>query len=140
MKVDRRGAPLSEIAAALALYALVGVVNTATDWAAFFTILALTSTPPWLANVYSFVVSLVGAYVLNATYTFRIPQFTGATIVKFTAVAIIGAIGGTLVIYLTAGMMPLWGSKAIATVVSFAVTFTLNYVWAFGRSGRLQEL
>jgi putative flippase GtrA len=131
--MQRNAVPLSEIAAALVLYALVGVVNTATDWAAFFTILALSSTPPWLANIYSFVVSLIGGYLLNATYTFRIPQFTGATVVKFTIVAIFGAIGGTMVIYITAGMMPLWVSKALATVVSFVSTFVLNYVWAFGR-------
>ncbi len=113
----------------LVRFAIVGVANTAIDFAVFAGLFYLLHWPLLAAHTAGFAVAVVNSYVCNKTWTFgdRRPSriVDGA---RFLLVAVCGLATGSVVIAVAAQVMPPLAAKACAV----AATFVVNY-WASAR-------
>ena len=143
---DRLRAAWRERAVALKAvsFALVGVINTALDATVFFLLLGFVTSSLVIANVTAWFVANTGSYVMNSFTTFsaetggklRLKHYAG-----FVGSGIVAVTASTIAVVIAAGFMPVWGAKAIAILVSFAVNFTITHFVVFRpkRSGEAQR-
>ena len=123
-------------------FAIVGLVNTAVDAAAFFLLLGYATSSLVVANVGAWMVAIIGSFVMNSLTTFsaetggrlsfrHFPGFIMSGIVAVTA--------STTAVVIAAKFMPVWAAKAIAILVSFAVNFSITHFVVFRRKTDMAE-
>jgi Predicted membrane protein len=137
---DRLFAAWRERAVALKAvsFALVGLVNTAVDATVFFLLLGFVTSSLVIANVTAWFVANTGSYVMNSFTTFsaetggklRLKHYAG-----FVGSGIVAVTASTIAVVIAAEFMPVWGAKAIAILVSFAVNFTITHFVVFRPKG-----
>ncbi|MGC1466214.1 MAG: GtrA family protein [Pseudolabrys sp.] len=117
-------------------FALVGVINTAIDASVFFTALAFLTNSLIAANLLAWLVAVSCSYVMNSFITFAAEsggrlhwRFYGSFVVSGVA----GAAANTAVLVIAADYLhvPVWGAKALAILVSFAVNFSFSHFVVF---------
>ena len=124
-------------------FALVGLVNTAVDAAVFFLLLGFVTSSLVIANVTAWFVANTGSYVMNSFTTFsaetggklRLKHYAG-----FVGSGIVAVTASTIAIVIAAEFMPVWGAKAIAILVSFAVNFTITHFVVFRPKGERADV
>jgi putative flippase GtrA len=115
-------------------FATVGLINTAVDATVFFLLLAFVTSSLAVANVSAWLVAVTGSYVMNSFTTFsaetggklRFRDYAG-----FVASGTVAVIATTITVVFAANYMPVWGAKALAILVSFAVNFSLTHFVLF---------
>ena len=124
-------------------FALVGLINTAVDAAIFFLLLGFVTSSLVVANVAAWFVAVTGSYVMNSFTTFsaetggklRLKDYAG-----FVASGFVAVIATTTTVVIAAKFMPVWGAKAIAILVSFAVNFTITHFVVFRAKGERADV
>jgi putative flippase GtrA len=115
-------------------FALVGLINTAVDAAVFFLLLAYVTPSLAIANITAWFVANVGSYVMNSFTTFS-AETGGKLSLKhyagFVGSGLVAVTASTITVVLAAQFMPVWGAKAIAILVSFAVNFSITHFVVF---------
>ena len=128
-------------------FGIVGVLNTAVDFAVLNLLVWLTGTTEGVGlaviNVVAFAVAVTNSYLWNKFWTFRRKDSdeVGQEISKFLVVSVIGALLNTGVVFgITTLMDPLFGlsdtlwvnvAKVLATIVVLAWNFVGYKFWAF---------
>ena len=124
-------------------FALVGLVNTAVDATVFFLLLGFVTSSLVIANVTAWFVANTGSYVMNSFTTFsaetggklRLKHYAG-----FVGSGIVAVTASTIAVVIAAKFMPVWGAKAIAILVSFAVNFTITHFVVFRPKGERADV
>lgn len=125
-------------------FAMVGVVNTAIDASVFFTAFAFLTTSLVAANLLAWFVAVSCSYVMNSFVTFAAEsgrRLRWRSYASFVVSGVAGAAANTAVLVIAADYLhvPVWGAKALAILVSFAVNFSLSHFVVFRpRSGAQQ--
>jgi putative flippase GtrA len=119
-------------------FAAVGLVNTAVDASIFFLLLAYVTPSLILANVVAWLIAVTGSYVMNSFTTFAAE--TGRELrlrdyAAFVGSGLAAVICTTITVVILANYLPVWGAKAIAILVSFAVNFTITHFVVFRPKG-----
>src|SRR6185437_1912547 len=117
-------------------FAFVGVINTAIDASVFFTALAFLTTSLVVANLLAWLVAVSCSYVMNSFVTFAAEsggRLGWRYYASFVASGVAGWAANTAVLVLAADYLhvPVWGAKALAILVSFAVNFSLSHFVVF---------
>jgi len=143
--LDRLLAAWRERAVALKAvsFALVGLVNTAVDATVFFLLLGFVTSSLVIANVTAWFVANTGSYVMNSFTTFsaetggklRLKYYAG-----FLGSGVVAVTASTIAVVIAANFMPVWGAKAIAILVSFAVNFTITHFVVFRPKGERADV
>jgi putative flippase GtrA len=124
-------------------FALVGLVNTAVDATVFFLLLGFVTSSLVIANVTAWFIANTGSYVMNSFTTFsaetggklRLKHYAG-----FVGSGIVAVTASTIAVVIAAEFMPVWGAKAIAILVSFAVNFTITHFVVFRPKGERADV
>ena len=144
-------------------FAVIGVLNTAVDYAVFLGARALYMHMPVAlsafaslaaicrcgapetmlliaANVTSWLVAVSGSYVLNSTITFaaesgRTLRWRDYAVFVVTSIAGLIANTATLVAAAQLLLLPVWLAKALAVLASFVVNFALSHFVVFRPRG-----
>jgi putative flippase GtrA len=123
------------IALKAASFAMVGVVNTIVDATVFFIAYAyLTPHRLIVANLLAWSAGVTCSYVLNSFITFahesgrRLSLRSYGT---FVASGIVGLLGNTATLVVTAQLLPVWAAKACAILVSFMINFSMSHFVVF---------
>jgi putative flippase GtrA len=142
-----------------ASFAIIGLVNTAVDYAIFFVAragfahsAAALAFFDWLsgrchcgapgtilliaANIASWAVAVSGSYLLNATITFAAEsgrRLSRRHYLAFVGSGIAGLIANTATLIVAAQILalPVWLAKACAVLASFIVNFLLSHFVVF---------
>ncbi len=138
----RAGGRLREMGA----FALVGVINTALDFAILNGLIVLThhNNGAWLFgfDLFAFSAGMLSSYLLNARITFGQNDLAhGGRILRFLAVSVVGLlINGAVVLglrQLTGHALPptlaINGAKLVATAASLCWNYLAQRRWVFGR-------
>ncbi len=114
-------------------FGLVGVVNTAVDFAVFVLLYRGTDIDPLLCNGVAFLVAVTNSYLLNHHWTFRksTSNISVAAYVRFVALNAGGLLIGTLAILLLGGVMPLELAKLIAAGLTLIWNYTCSRLFVF---------
>jgi putative flippase GtrA len=117
-----------------ASFAAVGLVNTAIDFAVFWTAARTLHWPLVPANMLSWLVAMTFSYAMNSFVTFgpesgRILRWRDYVV--FAASGVAGMIVSTAVLVALAYEVPLLAAKLASILVSFAVNFTLSHFVVF---------
>jgi putative flippase GtrA len=160
----RAGAPRGRALPQKAVvFAMIGVLNTAVDYAVFLAARAAFMHAPeavaafaWLAgacrcgapetmlliaaNVTSWVVAVSGSYVMNSSITFAAEsgrKLRWRDYAAFVVSGIAGLIANTATLIAAAQvlLLPVWSAKALAVLASFVVNFTLSHFVVFRPRG-----
>jgi putative flippase GtrA len=121
-------------------FALVGVVNSAVDFAVFSLCYYALDLPILVANTAAWVVAVSGSYVMNSTVTFA--RESGRRLhlggyIGFAASQVMGFLANTATVWCLVELAgaPAWAGKIAAIGVSFIVNFSLSHFVVF-RAGR----
>lgn len=136
--LDRLRVAWAERAVALKAvsFALIGVVNSAIDFAVFSFAYYFLALPILVSNSMAWVVAVSGSYVMNSTITFAtesgrklgFDRYIGFALSQFA-----GFLANTLTVWCMVELahIPAWGGKLVAIFVSFAVNFSLSHFVVF---------
>lgn len=106
-------------------FAAVGVVNTATDFAMFFALVAL-SMPIAAANVLSYACGMAVSFTLNRGWTFadRVPSASRMQqIGRFVALNLLALGISTGILVGASEVMPLVAAKCLAVAVAAGISY-----------------
>ncbi|MDR2515319.1 MAG: GtrA family protein [Christensenellaceae bacterium] len=117
-------------------FGLVGVLNTAIDYSAFWllTLLPFFKANYLLAQVISYGLGLCNSLFFNKRWTFaQKSKMSGAQLAGFLAVnlAALGVSSGVMYLLREGLFMNLYGAKLIATVFSMGVNFVGSKLLVF---------
>jgi putative flippase GtrA len=118
-------------------FGLVGVANTAIDFAVFWYLVTHRSLDPVGANAVSQSIAIVNSYLMNRFWTFRqsSPKIRpAASFLMFVAVSVAGMAIASLVIIALSGLSAPLFAKAASIVVTFGWNYTLNRYLVFKES------
>mgnify|MGYP003701408337 CR=1 FL=1 len=124
-------------------FAAMGLINTAVDATVFFLLLHLATTSLIVANTLSWLVAVTGSYVIISLTTFSVE--TGSRLrmkdyASFMGSGVLAMIAATAVFIGGAKLGPVWASKGVSILVSFAVNFFILQSVVFrGRDARPLE-
>jgi putative flippase GtrA len=117
-------------------FALVGVVNSAVDFAVFSLCYYALDLPILAANTAAWVVAVSGSYVMNSTVTFA--RESGRRLhlggyIGFAASQVMGFLANTATVWCLVELAsaPAWAGKIAAIAVSFVVNFSLSHFLVF---------
>ena len=118
------------------VYALVGLVNTAVDYAVFLAAHVVLGLPLVAANTLSWMVAVSNSYLLNSTITFAAEsgrKLRWSAYFTFVASGILGWITNTaaLLVGVEVLVLPVWLAKLLAVMASFIVNFSLSHFVVF---------
>jgi putative flippase GtrA len=121
-------------------FGLVGVVNSAVDFAVFSLGYYVLALPIVAANALAWVVAVSCSYVLNSTITFAAEsgrRLDWRRYVGFALSQFAGFLANTATVWalVTLLLVPAWAAKLAAIFVSFAVNFSLSHFVVF-RAGK----
>ena len=140
-------------------FALIGVVNTAVDYALFLLARSILQRAPAalalfasfsescrcgrpdtilliVANMMSWIVAVSGSYILNSSITFAAEsgrKLSWRRYLTFVVSGIAGLIANTTTLVFAAQVLalPVWLAKAAAILASFVVNFSLSHFVVF---------
>ncbi len=117
-------------------FALIGVVNSAIDFAVFSFAYYFLALPILVSNSMAWVVAVSGSYVMNSTITFATESGRKLAFDRYIGFALsqfAGFLANTLTVWCMVELahMPAWGGKLVAIFVSFAVNFSLSHFVVF---------
>jgi putative flippase GtrA len=117
-------------------FALIGVVNSAIDFAVFSLAYYYLGLPIIVANTMAWVVAVTGSYVMNSTITFATESGRKLAFDRYIGFALsqfAGFLANTLTVWCMVELahVPAWGGKLVAIFVSFAVNFSLSHFVVF---------
>ncbi|RXS89926.1 GtrA family protein [Geobacillus sp. PK12] len=112
-------------------FGLVGVSNTAVDFAVFF-LLTAAGAKAAVAQAVAYGAGVANSYVWNRRWTFQMKQRANiGELLRFLAVNGL-SLGVSLVVLLAAERLgPLWLAKGAATIMGMAVNFIGSRCWVF---------
>jgi putative flippase GtrA len=117
-----------------ASFALVGLVNTAVDFAVFSFTHLYVGLPIIVANVLAWIVAVSGSYVMNTLVTFAAEsegKLRAKTYVGFAGSQLGGLVANTATVFLASKFMHVLLAKTLAIGVTFLVNFTLSHFVVF---------
>ncbi len=114
-------------------FGLVGVINTAVDFAVFVLLYRLTGIDPLLCNGIAFLVAVTNSYLFNHHWTFRQSgrPLSFAAYVRFVALNAGGLVIGTIAILLLGGLVPLEIAKLVAAGITLIWNYTCSKLFIF---------
>jgi putative flippase GtrA len=113
----------------VALYALVGIANTAVDGLVYLALTRMLDVRPIAANAAGFMAGALHSYVANGKLTFRArmqPLLSAGMAARFAAVTAACLSVSTATIAAGLTVLPDLAAKAIALVVTMLVGYWLN--------------
>lgn len=119
-----------------AVYALVGVINTAVDYGLFLVAHAVLGLPLVAANALSWMIAVSNAYMLHSTITFAAEtgrKLRWSAYFTFVASGLVGWLANTAALLVAAEvlLLPVWLAKLAAIMASFIVNFSLSHFVVF---------
>ena len=119
-----------------AVYALVGVLNTALDYGLFLLAHTVLGLPLVAANALSWMISVSNSYMLHSTITFAAEsgrKLRWSAYFTFVAAGIAGWLANTaaLLVAVEVLLLPVWLAKLAAIMASFIVNFSLSHFVVF---------
>ena len=119
-----------------ASFAMVGVVNSAVDFAIFSFGYYYLALPIVVANTLSWAIAVSGSYVLNSKITFAAESGRKLAFNRyfgFLVAQVAGFLANTATVWclVTYFDIPAWAAKIAAIGVSFVVNFTLSHFVVF---------
>ena len=117
-------------------FALIGVVNSAIDFAVFSYAYYFLALPILVSNSMAWVVAVTASDVMNSTITFATESGRKLAFDRYFGFALsqfAGFLANTLTVWCIVELahMPAWGGKLVAIFVSFAVNFSLSHFVVF---------
>ena len=114
-----------------AVYALVGVLNTAVDYGLFLVAHTVLGLPLVAANASSWMIAVTNSYMLHSTITFAAEsgrKLRWSTYFTFVASGIVGWLANTaaLLVAVEVLLLPVWLAKLTAIMASFIVNFSFS--------------
>lgn len=118
----------------LVLFAAVGFINTAIDFAAYLALTRIWLVDPLTANVVGYLLGSLHSYIANGKVTFRgsgsrLLSVRPAILFIVTLLTCLGV--STLVVYVFLAIVPDIVAKALATLATFAVGFWMSRAFVF---------
>ena len=115
----------------VAVYALVGVLNTAIDYGLFLVAHTVLGLPLVAANALSWMMAVSNAYMLHSTITFAAEtgrKLRWSAYFTFVAAHIAGWLANTAALLVAAEvlLLPVWLAKLLAAMASFLVNFSMS--------------
>jgi putative flippase GtrA len=117
-------------------FGLVGLLNSAVDFAVFSFAYYYLALPILVANTMAWIVAVTGSYVMNSTITFAaesgrklaLRHYVGFAVSQFA-----GFLANTATVWCLVELLnvPAWGAKVAAIAVSFVVNFSLSHFVVF---------
>jgi putative flippase GtrA len=124
-------------------FGLVGLVNSAVDFAVFSFAYYYLGLPILAANTMAWIVAVTGSYVMNTTITFAAESGRSLAIRRYLGFALsqfAGFLANTATVWCLVELahVPAWAGKVAAIGVSFVVNFSLSHFLVF-RTRRPRE-
>ncbi len=136
--IDRLNVAWHDRAVALkaASFAIVGVANSAVDFAVFSFAYYYLLLPILVANTLAWIVAVTGSYVMNSSITFAAESGRRLAFDRYFAFALSQVAGffantGTVWCLVELAHIPAWAGKVAAIGVSFVVNFSLSHFIVF---------
>jgi putative flippase GtrA len=136
--IDRLGVAWDERAVALkaASFAIVGLANSAVDFAVFSFAYYYLLLPILVANTLAWIVAVTGSYVMNSTITFAAESGRRLAFNRYFGFALSQVAGffantGTVWCLVELAHVPAWAAKVVAIGASFVVNFSLSHFIVF---------
>jgi putative flippase GtrA len=117
-------------------FGIVGLVNSAADFAVFSFAYYYLELPIVAANSLAWVVAVSGSYIMNSTITFAAESGRKLEFKRYVGFALsqgAGFLANTATVWCLVELVqiPAWAAKAVAIAVSFAVNFSLSHFVVF---------
>ena len=117
-------------------FGVVGLVNSAVDFAVFSFAYYYLGLPIIAANTLAWLVAVTGSYVMNSTITFAAESGRKLGMKRYFGFAlsqVAGFLANTATVWCLVELahVPAWGAKVVAIAVSFAVNFSLSHFVVF---------
>src|SRR6185437_1748719 len=117
-------------------FGVVGLVNSAIDFAVFSFAYYYLELPIVAANTLAWVVAVTGSYVMNSTITFAAESGRQLGLKRYFGFAlsqVAGFLANTATVWCLVELVhiPAWADKVVAIAVSFAVNFSLSHFVVF---------
>jgi len=114
-------------------FAGVGAIGTSGHYLTLIILVQAVGISPVIASTGGFVVGALINYVLNYVYTFASDKGHAEAIVKFFAVAALGAGLNATIMYIGANIVHIHYllAQIAATGIVVFITFLLNRLWTF---------
>ncbi|MGH6742797.1 MAG: GtrA family protein [Bradyrhizobium sp.] len=117
-------------------FGIVGLVNSAIDFAVFSFAYYYLELPIVAANSLAWVVAVSGSYVMNSTITFAAESGRKLGVRRYFGFAlsqVAGFLANTATVWCLVELaaIPAWAAKVAAIAVSFAVNFSLSHFVVF---------
>jgi putative flippase GtrA len=124
-------------------FGLVGLVNSAVDFAVFSFAYYYLGLPILAANTMAWIVAVTGSYVMNSTITFAAESGRSLAVRRYLGFALsqfAGFLANTATVWCLVELahVPAWAGKVAAIAVSFGVNFSLSHFLVF-RTRRPRE-
>lgn len=116
------------------IFACVGVLNTAVDFATYAALTEWLTLTPVAANIIAFMVASLNSYALNGRFTFNGlggSLFSPRQGLRFMATAAACLAISTATLTLCLHVAPNLVAKLIAAIVTFFFGFAVNRLWVF---------
>jgi putative flippase GtrA len=122
-------------------FGLVGLVNSAVDFAIFSFAYYYLDLPIIVANTLAWIIAVSGSYVMNSTITFAVESGRKLALnryLEFALSQVAGFFANTLTVWCLVELahIPAWAAKVAAIGVSFAVNFSLSHFVVFRERGK----
>jgi len=118
-------------------FALVGVLNTATDFLVFTFFYVVLGVPILIANMIGVATAVIVSFVANRHWTFaaaRNARLDGRQqFVRHVTLALLTLVVSSLVIYACASFMPALLAKLFASGCTFLLSFLISRHWVFAK-------
>lgn len=117
-------------------FGLVGLVNSAIDFAIFSFAYYYLALPIIIANSLAWIIAVSGSYVMNSTITFAAESGRKLAVDRYFGFALSQAAGflaNTATVWGLVELLhiPAWAAKVAAILVSFVVNFSLSHFVVF---------
>ena len=117
-------------------FGLVGLVNSAVDFAMFSFAYYYLALPIIVANTIAWAIAVSGSYVMNSTITFAAESGRRLDVKSYLGFAlsqVAGFLGNTVTVWCLVELfaIPAWAAKVAAIAVSFAINFSLSHFLVF---------
>jgi putative flippase GtrA len=124
-------------------FGLVGLVNSAIDFAVFSFAYYYLGLPIIVANSMAWIVAVTASYVMNTTITFAAESGRSLSFGRYLGFAVsqfAGFLANTATVWCLVELahIPAWAGKVVAIGVSFVVNFSLSHFVVF-RARRPRE-